>query len=84
MDPISAWLDETNLINRFCTQNGWVDGDSVRYEVQERRGGGARINVYFTEIVMEGSGCVAGRIDCFGQLDIEQDAAGRVMSARVV
>ncbi len=43
-----------------------------------------RINVHFIEIVMEGAGCVAARVECYGQLDLELDAKGRVIDANPV
>lgn len=80
--PIQDWLRTNTLINRFCTQNGWIEDDSVRYELSAEHDGWRRINVYFTEIVMEGSGCVADRIDCFGQVDLRLDEQGRVVEAQ--
>lgn len=92
-DSIRDWLRTDTLINRFCTQNGWIDDDSVRYEVSAAPRSDAnadagkdphwvRINVYFTELVMEGSGCVADRVECFGQVDLRLGADGRVAEAR--
>lgn len=81
---IQDWLRTSTLINRFCTQNGWIDDDSVHYEVSSEHEDWRRINVYFTELVMEGSGCIAGRVDCFGQVDLRLDGAGRVIEARTV
>lgn len=83
-DPLADWLGHTPLLSRFCTQNGWVDTDSLRYEVRDRDGARARINVHFVEIVMEGAGCVAGRVECFGQLDIETGPEGEVVGAKIV
>lgn len=79
---IDDWLHSNLLINRFCTQNGWIDDDSLRYEVSAPGDDWTRINVYFTELVMEGSGCVADRVECFGQVDLRLDGAARVIEAR--
>lgn len=81
---IDDWLRASNLINRFCTQNGWIDDDSVRYEVSSDHDGWRRINVYFTEMVMEGSGCIADRVECFGQVDLRLGRDGFVEEARPV
>ncbi len=84
MDPVTDWLAHTSLVSRFCTQNGWVDSDSLRYEIQQQDDRRLRINVRFTEIVMEGSGCVADRVECFGQIELEVDAGGAIVDARVL
>jgi hypothetical protein len=84
IDPVADWLARTPVLSRFCTQNGWVDGDTLRYEVRQRGPGRMRINVHFIEIVMEGAGCVAARVECYGQLDLELDAKGRVIDANPV
>jgi hypothetical protein len=81
---VDEWLRSNRLISRFCTQNGWIDDDTLRYEVSSRLDGWTRINVYFTEIAMEGSGCVADRIECFGQVDLRLDDSARVLEARIV
>lgn len=83
-DRITQWLRSTPLVTEFCTQNGWVDDDTMRYEVRGEDGRGVRINVYFTEVVMEGSGCVADRVDCFGQLALQFDGRGEIVEGRVV
>jgi hypothetical protein len=80
---IDTWLRSNLLINRFCTQNGWIDDDTLRYEVSSSEEGWTRINVYFTELVMEGSGCVADRVACFGQIDLRLDGGARVLEAKV-
>lgn len=79
---IDDWLRSNLLINRFCTQNGWIDDDSLHYEVSTPGKDWTRINVYFTELVMEGSGCVADRVECFGQVDLRLDEDARVLEAR--
>lgn len=79
---IDDWLHGNLLITRFCTQNGWIDDDTLRYEVSRPGDEWTRISVYFTEVVMEGSGCVADRIECFGQVDLRLDGSERVLEAR--
>ena len=83
-DPIGEWLRSTRIITRFCSQNGWIDDESLRYEVSSEWNGRLRVNVYFTEVVMDGAGGVAGRIECFGQLALQLDREGRVVGAEIV
>lgn len=81
---VDEWMRTNVLINRFCTQNGWIEDDSLNWEAGAEEHGWRRVNVHFTEIVMEGSGCVADRVSCFGQVDLRLDGQGRVLDARVV
>lgn len=83
-DHIAQWLKSTPLVSEFCTQNGWIDDETLRYEVRASDPDRVRINVYFTEVVMEGSGCVADRVDCFGQVALQLDDHGEVIRANVV
>jgi len=80
---IDAWLRSNLLINRFCTQNGWIDDDTLRYEVSRSNDDWTRVNIHFTELVMEGSGCVADRVNCFGQVDLRLDERACVLEARL-
>lgn len=80
---IESWLRTDPLVNRFCTQNGWIDDDTIRYEVSSSADGWTRINVYFRELVMEGSGCVADRVECFGQVDLRLDDRAQVLEAKI-
>lgn len=84
MDQVAHWLHHTPMVARFCTQNGWVDADTLRYEIRERSDERLRVNVHFTEIVMEGAGCVAARVECFGQIELELGPRGEILGARVV
>ncbi|MBL1292773.1 MAG: hypothetical protein COB61_002770 [Thiotrichales bacterium] len=55
----------------LCSQNGWIDSDTVSYDVIDHSEGKVKLKVRFEEIVMEGSGCVAARIACYGYVDVE-------------
>lgn len=82
--PVDEWMRTNTLISGFCTQNGWIDDDTVRWEMGPEDHGWRRVNVHFNELVMEGSGCVADSVSCFGQVDLRLDAQGRVVEARAV
>ncbi|MDR2877314.1 MAG: hypothetical protein LBV36_04655 [Chromatiales bacterium] len=84
LPSVDEWMRTSALLNRFCSQNGWIDSDTLRWDLAAENSGWRRSNIHFTEVVMEGSGCVAGRIECFGQVDLRLDAQGRVVDVRVV
>ncbi len=58
-------------LSGLCSQNGWIDTDTIAYQVIDQSDKCVRLKVSFTEIIMEGSGCVAARIACYGQLNID-------------
>ncbi|MHB1943034.1 MAG: hypothetical protein ACYCP0_08260 [Acidiferrobacteraceae bacterium] len=66
----------------LCQQNGWPDADTLQVEVGPPGAGGTLCSVSFEEIVMEGSGCVAGRLARWGQFLVQVDMEGNVHEAR--
>jgi hypothetical protein len=80
-DPIKDYLQHCREITAFCTQNGWIDNDSVKYEVLGSDENAAIISVEFLEILMEGSGCVADKVSCHGRLRLIFDNEGCVQSS---
>ncbi len=78
---IEQYFAKTPALAALCSQNGWPDGDSLKVEVLERGPGGAVCAVSFDEILVEGAGCVAGRVPCWGRFRVLTDAAGDVVSA---
>ncbi|BCX80839.1 hypothetical protein MIT9_P0415 [Methylomarinovum caldicuralii] len=68
-------------LNLFCTQNGWIDNDTLCFEIEQVNGKEVIVTVSFEEILMEGSGCVAGREPCFGRLRLRLNQEGAVSSA---
>ncbi len=86
-------MDSDSLLNFFactadltavCTQNGWPDPASLHVEILEQRPGELLCAVAFEEVIMEGSGCCAGRIGCWGRYRVELNAAGTIARAEAV
>ena len=69
-DPLLQTLIVAPELASLCTQNGWIDNDTLRYEVLEEDANRWLLAVQFEEIIMEGSGCVAGRIPCYGRVRV--------------
>ncbi len=82
-DYIRDYLRRCRELSRFCSQDGWIDNDSVVYRVIERHEDSVLVAVEFTEVIMEGDDTIAGRVPCFGQLKLAYDAAGK-MRAEVI
>ena len=68
----------------LCSQNGWIDNDSLELEVIGRQDDALIVNVQFEEIIMEGAGCIADRVSCYGRVAIAMDESGQVMRAWIL
>gem|GEM_PF-526109 len=75
---LEDYLAGCREITAFCTQNGWIDGETLRVDVLERSGPSLLAAVTFEEVLMEGSGCVAGRVGCYGRVRVTVDENGDV------
>ena len=55
----------------------------MRIELLEEDDEQALCAVRFDEVIMEGSGCEAGRVACWGRFRVRLDARGRVVGAEL-
>ena len=78
---IDRYFAQTPMLALLCSQNGWPDNDSLKVEVLEQTPEAAVCTVSFEEILMEGAGCVAGRVPCWGRFRLKLDTAGQVVHA---
>ena len=78
---IERFFAATPRIAELCTQNGWPDPETLRVEIVERSGNEVVCAVSFEEVAMEGSGCVAGRLGCWGRYRLRVNAQGEVETA---
>ena len=83
-DPLREYLLACPELARLCSQNGWIDNDTLEVEVLEQGRDTVLLAVTFDEVIMEGSGCVAGRVPCYGRVRARLDARGRIESIKVV
>ena len=77
-DLIARYLHTCRELAGFCSQNGWIDDETLRYQVLGREGNTLIVIVEFEEILMEGAGCVAGRVSCYGRMRLYLDEDGDV------
>lgn len=78
---IERYFAATPALASLCTQNGWPDNDSLKVEIVDQGARSAVCAVSFEEILVEGAGCVAGRVPCWGRFRVTWDAAGEVLCA---
>lgn len=80
---VQQYLRDCRELSRLCSQNGWIDNDTLQVEILDQRPDEVVAAVQFDEVIMEGSGCVAGRVPCFGQVRMRVDRAGNVLGMEV-
>ena len=73
----------SSRVAQLCTQNGWPDPETVRIEVLEEDDTQALCAIQFDEVIMEGSGCEAGRVTCWGRFRVRLDGSGKVVGAEI-
>jgi hypothetical protein len=70
-EEIRRFLLNCRELALFCSQNGWIDDDSIAYELMVEGRGEVRIAVGFDEIIMKGAGCEGRRLPRHGELRLE-------------
>lgn len=81
---LARYLTDSREIAGLCTQNGWIDDATLCVEVVERGNGYLVAAVTFEEIIMEGAGCVAGRVPCYGRVRATLGKDGEVCALDLV
>ncbi len=84
MQHVEQYLMSCRELTAFCSQNGWIDNNTLCYEIIEEDDHHIVAFVQFEEILMEGSGSVAGRIPCQGKLCLTLDHYGQVSQAELL
>ncbi|HQU16491.1 MAG: hypothetical protein B7Z66_02175 [Chromatiales bacterium 21-64-14] len=81
---LNEYLATCRELAGFCTQNGWIDNDTLSVDVLERSDRALVAAVTFDEVVMEGSGCVADRVSCYGRVRVLLDPSGDVQDLKLL
>jgi hypothetical protein len=84
MSTVEKYLKNCRELTRFCSRNGWIDQQSLRFTVIMESNEELIVDVEFDELLMESSGCQSERISCFGQVHLYLDRLGRVIRAEAV
>lgn len=82
-EAIVKLLQNCRELNAFCSQNGWIINDSIRYEILETQPDGLLMYVTFLESVMEGSGCQADQKSCYGRLRLKLNEEGKITGMEI-
>ena len=81
---ITQYLHCCRKLSRFCSQNGWIDNDSLHFEILEQEDRAVITAVEFEEIIMDGTGHIAQRVSCLGWLRLLLDEDGEVQSSELL
>ena len=84
MQHIERYLLSCRELTAPHSHNGWIDKNSLRYEIIEQNDSQVIAFVQFDEILMEGSACVAGRLPYQGRLCLTLDHYGQVSHAELL
>ncbi|MGB5340233.1 MAG: hypothetical protein WBO06_14205 [Gammaproteobacteria bacterium] len=84
MTAIEIYLKSCHELTRFCSQNGWIDTESLRYNVIWETVNEVCIDVVFDELLMEGGGDLAVKMSCRGQMRLLLDYRGSIIQAEIL
>ena len=83
-ESLLRFFADAPSLTEICTQNGWPDPQTLRVVVLEQGASELLCEVAFEEVIMEGSGCCADRVGCWGQYRVQLDASGSIVRADAV
>lgn len=84
MSEVREYLLRCRELAALCSQNGWIDDETLTIDELDRERGSVTCAVTFEEVVMEGAGCVAGRVPCYGRVRLGLDGNGQVTGMQVL
>lgn len=84
MQNVARYLMSCRELTAFCSHNGWIDDNTLDYEIIERNDRYVIAFVKFEEVITESAGRVAGRIPCQGRLRLTLDRYGEVSHAELL
>jgi len=80
---ISAWLSACRELSALTRENGWVDDESLCWEIKRTACDFIDVAVSFEEVVVKPAGCEGERVPCFGYLRLWLDGEGEIVRAEV-
>ncbi len=81
---IKYFLETCRELTQLTTQNGWIDNDSLKFDIISKNKDNLLVAVNFDEIIMEGSGCVAGKVACYGQVKLLLNQDEQVIGVKII
>jgi hypothetical protein len=84
MSAIETYLKSCRELSRFCSQNGWIDNDSLHYAATWESDNEVLVDIVFDELLREDEGSVAGKVSCSGQMRLYLDNYGQVIRCEIL
>jgi hypothetical protein len=84
MTLIASYLKSCSELCRFCSHDGFIDTDSLRFSIVMEVGNEIIVEIEFDEVLLAGCGSPAGRVPCHGQMHLFTDRYGHVIRAEVL
>ena len=81
LQDIERYLMCCRELTAFGSQYGWIDKNSLRYEIVEQNDNQVIAFVQFDEILVRDSASAVSRIPCQGHLCLTLDHYGQVIDA---
>lgn len=82
LSRIEEYLRRCHELSAFCSENGWIDNDTLRWEVTAEQADCIEVTVRFNEVTTQGGGCVARHIECFGRLRLQLSGSGEIIGGQ--
>jgi uncharacterized protein (DUF924 family) len=85
-DAMNAYeyLASCRELAQLRTQDGFIDNDTLRVEIQEDSPQAITAWVEFEEVLVEAAGCVADRVICAGRVRLAKDPNGNIVGMEIV
>ncbi|MCK5719422.1 MAG: hypothetical protein KAH84_05655 [Thiomargarita sp.] len=84
MENLRKYLENCRELSELTSQNGWIDNESLEIEIIEQEQNTVTLKVIFKELIMEGAGCLANRLECFGKVQLQLDENGKVVDMKIL
>nr|VFJ53995.1 MAG: hypothetical protein BECKFM1743C_GA0114222_101323 [Candidatus Kentron sp. FM]VFK12227.1 MAG: hypothetical protein BECKFM1743B_GA0114221_102301 [Candidatus Kentron sp. FM] len=84
MTNLHEYLCSCRELAELCTQNGWIDNETLQIDVLEQEEKSLLATVTFEEIIVEAAGCIGGRRPCHGRVRISLADDGTVAGVEIL
>lgn len=81
---IKEYLESCRELSQLTTQNGWIDNETLKITILAQENHTAIVDVRFEELIMEGAGCLADRVSCYGQVQLQLDENEQVINMEIL
>jgi hypothetical protein len=84
MQHIERYLMSCRELATFCEQSGWIDTQTLDYEIIEQNDRQVIALVQFEKVVAQSTGRIVERVPCQGRLRLTLDRYGQVSRAELL